>query len=142
MSQAKYLSNKPMTPDSIQDRNRIVTEHAVLVKIAALRLASRLPRSIDADDLFSAGAIGLMDAIEKFDPTHGVPFEAYARLRIHGAIVDQVREMYWVPRSLRNKSRAIENACAEIDRKTGQIPDDEAVAAEMGISLDELGRAL
>lgn len=142
MRRAKYLSNRPQTQEAIRQREQMIIEHASLVKIAAMRLASRLPSCIDVDDLFSAGVIGLMDAIEKFDPGRGVPFEVYARLRIHGAIVDQIREMDWVPRLLRKKSRTIEKCCAEIDRRTGQIPDDEAIAAEMGVSLAEYYRQL
>lgn len=120
-----------------EEKERLILQHAPLVKYMALRLVSRLPSSVQADDLFNAGIIGLIDAIDKFDPTQGIQFETYAKIRIRGAMLDEIRSMDWVPRSLRQKSSSLERACSTLEQRLGCDPSDEQIAEEMGISLDE-----
>lgn len=132
-----YLTQKAERGVSPEEKERLVLQHAPLVKYMALRLVSRLPSSVQADDLFNAGIIGLIDAIDKFDPTQGIQFETYAKIRIRGAMLDEIRSMDWVPRSLRQKSSSLERACSALEQRFGCDPTDEQVAAEMGISLDE-----
>ena len=107
----------------------LMQEYAPLVKYSAQRLASRLPASVCLEDLMSAGAIGLMDAMEKYDPTRGTTFKTYAEVRIRGAMLDALREWDWVPRSVREKERALTQAYAALERQHGRPADDEEVAA-------------
>lgn len=115
-------------------------QHADLVKYMAYRMASRLPDSVQVDDLFNAGIIGLIDAIDKFDPDQNILFETYARIRIRGAMLDEIRSMDWVPRSLRQKSSEMERSLVALERRLGRDAEDEEVAGELGISLDEYYR--
>lgn len=123
-------------PSAVKDREQFILRHCDLIKYTALRLASRLPPHISVDDLFSAGVIGLMDAIDKFNPNQQVQFRTYARIRIKGAMLDEIRSMDWVPRSLRQKSTRLAKACEELEEQLGGSPTDEEVAAYMDISLD------
>src|SRR5712691_8408219 len=111
----------------------LIQDYAPLVKYVAQRLACRLPASICLDDLISAGVLGLMDAIEKYDPTRGTTFKTYAELRIRGAMLDELREWDWVPRSVRQKEHALTHAYAELERQQGRPADDEEVAAFLGL---------
>jgi RNA polymerase sigma factor for flagellar operon FliA len=103
----------------------------------ALRLVSRLPNNVQTDDLFNAGVIGLIDAIEKFDPTQGIQFETYAKIRIRGAMLDEIRSMDWVPRSLRQKGHSLEKACSGLEQRLGRNPSDEEIAEEMSLSMED-----
>lgn len=123
-------------PSAAKDREQFILGHCDLIKFTALRLASRLPPHISVDDLFSAGVIGLMDAIDKFNPSQQVQFRTYARIRIKGAMLDEIRSMDWVPRSLRQKSTRLTKACEELEEQLGASPTDEEIAAHMGISLE------
>src|SRR5947209_9346777 len=114
----------------------LIQEYAPVVKYVAQRLACRLPDWICLDDLVSAGVLGLMDAIAKYDPTRGTTFKTYAELRIRGAMLDDLREWDWVPRSVRHKEHALTQAYAEIERQQGRPADDEDVAALLGLDLD------
>jgi RNA polymerase sigma factor for flagellar operon FliA len=123
-------------------KEQLVLQHYNMVKYMALRLASRLPNNISADDLFNTGIIGLIDAIDKFDKNQGIQFETYARIRIRGAMLDEIRAMDWIPRSLRQKSSEIEKTCLALEQKLGHYPSDEEVASEMGISLNDYYKML
>ena len=109
-------------------------EHSDLVKYIAFRLISRLPDHIAVEDLISAGVLGLIDAIEKYDSGQGIPFEYYAKIRIKGAMLDEIRSMDWVPRSLRQKSSVMEKACISLEQRLGRDPTEEEIAlrAERG----------
>jgi RNA polymerase sigma factor FliA len=122
---------------SSQEKEEVILQCCSLVKFMALRLASRLPNNIQSDDLFSAGVIGLIDAIEKFDPTQGIQFETYAKIRIRGAMLDEIRSMDWVPRSLRRKSHRLEKAYSVLEQKLGRNPTDEEIAQELNITVEE-----
>jgi RNA polymerase sigma factor for flagellar operon FliA len=114
----------------------LIRDYAPLVKYLARRLACRLPATVCLDDLISAGVLGLMDAIEKYDPTRGTPFKSYAEVRIRGAMLDTLREWDWAPRSVRQKERALTQAYAALERQQGRPADDEDVAAVLGLDLD------
>jgi RNA polymerase sigma factor for flagellar operon FliA len=120
------------------DRERLILAYAPTVKYLAQRLASRLPASIALDDLIQAGVIGLIDAIAKYDSSRDNTFKTYAECRIQGAMLDAVRNLDWVPRSVRQKERALAQAYATLERTHGRPGRDEEVAALLGIDLMEL----
>src|SRR5438876_11909960 len=114
----------------------LIQEYAPLVKYVAQRLACRLPASVCLDDLISAGALGLMDAIAKYDPTRGTAFKTYAELRMRGAMLDALREWDWAPRTVRQKEHALTQAYAALERQHGRSAADEEVAAFLGLDLE------
>jgi RNA polymerase sigma factor for flagellar operon FliA len=120
-------------------REKLVLTYLPLVKAAALRLKSAcgLPRVVQLDDLESAGVRGLIQAVEGYDPQRGIRFESYASQRIRGAMLDGLRELDWLPRSLRGKVKSLEKAMGSCEVRLGNIPEDEDVAAELGLTLDE-----
>jgi RNA polymerase sigma factor for flagellar operon FliA len=119
-------------------RDRLILTYAPLVKYVAGRLGSGLPAHVDEGDLVSYGLLGLIGAIERYDPERDVKFETYAIARIKGAIIDELRAMDWVPRSVRSRAREIERAIGELERQLMRAPTDEEIAAKVGISEDEL----
>jgi RNA polymerase sigma factor for flagellar operon FliA len=123
-------------------RERLILQYSPLVKFVAGRVASGLPQSVEQSDLVSYGIFGLMDAIDKFDPERGFKFETYAISRIRGAIIDELRSIDWVPRSVRAKARAIERAYAKLEAELKRSPEDKEVAAELGITQAELDHTL
>jgi RNA polymerase sigma factor for flagellar operon FliA len=123
-------------------REWLVVHYASLVKFVAGRLGAGLPRSVDIGDLVSAGVFGLMNAIDRFDPEQGAKFETYAIPRIRGAILDGLRSLDWVPRSVRSRSRQIQDAIAELEHQLGRTPTDEEIAAELQIEVAELEKWL
>lgn len=118
-------------------REKIILEYAPLVKIVAGRLSMYLGYNVEYEDLVSYGIFGLIDAIDKFDFLKDVKFETYASLRIRGAILDQIRKMDWIPRTIRQKQKKIEAVIKEIEQNTGHTATDEEVASGLGISNDE-----
>jgi RNA polymerase sigma factor FliA len=123
-------------------RGRLAEKYLPLVKYVIDRIAYRLPDFIDREDLISEGILGLIDALDKFDPSRMNKFETYAVVRIRGAVLDSLRQMDWVPRSLRQKSREIENAYCEVERTLGRPATDEEVSGQLGISAVELNETL
>src|SRR5262245_61891402 len=123
-------------------RDRLILTYAPLVKYVAGRLGSGLPAHVDEGDLVSYGLLGLIGAIERYDPGRDIKFETYAITRIKGAIIDELRALDWVPRSVRSRAREIERAIAELESKLGTAPTDEQIAAKIGISVDELEESL
>lgn len=119
-------------------RDRLVLQYSPLVKFVAGRVRSGLPATVEAADLVSEGVIGLMDAIEKFDPSRGLQFQTYAVPRIRGAIVDSLRAADWVPRGVRSKARDVERAQQTLQARLGRFPEDHEIAAELGVSPGEL----
>ena len=118
-------------------REKIIIEYAGLVKLVAGRLSMYLGYNVEYEDLVSYGIFGLIDAIDKFDYEKGIKFETYASLRIRGSILDQIRKMDWIPRSLRQKQKRIDSAISKIEQNTGKAATDEAIAAELGITEEE-----
>src|SRR5213080_1608031 len=123
-------------------RDRLILTYAPLVKYVAGRLGSGLPAHVDEGDLVSYGLLGLIGAIERYDPERDVKFETYAIARIKGSIIDELRAMDWVPRSVRARARDIERAIAELERKLHRAPTDEEISEKLGISQDELEESL
>jgi RNA polymerase sigma factor for flagellar operon FliA len=123
-------------------RERLILHYAPLVKFVAGRVAAGLPQNIEQSDLVSYGIFGLIDAIDKFDPGRGYKFETYAISRIKGAIIDELRSIDWVPRSVRAKARAIERAYSKLENELRRSPEDREVAAELGMSEEELAGIL
>ncbi|MDD5935715.1 MAG: FliA/WhiG family RNA polymerase sigma factor [Clostridiales bacterium] len=119
-------------------REKIIIEYAGLVKIVAGRLSIYLGYNVEYDDLVGYGTFGLIDAIDKFDYDKGVKFETYASLRIRGAILDQIRKMDWIPRTLRQKQKRLDNAYQKIESLYGRAATDEEIANELEITVDEL----
>ena len=119
-------------------RNRLVLQYAPLVKYVAGRLRTRMPDSVDPDDLVSDGVLGLMDAIERFEPARGLSFQTFAVPRIRGAIIDGMRSMDFVPRSVRDKLRAVQRAQVLLEERLGRVPEDTEVAREVGIPVQQL----
>jgi RNA polymerase sigma factor FliA len=119
-------------------QEKIIIEYAGLVKLVAGRLSMYLGYNVEYDDLVGYGTFGLIDAVDKFDYTKGVKFETYASLRIRGAILDQIRKMDWIPRSIRQKQRKIDMAYQSLEQKYGRMASDEEIATELEISVDEL----
>jgi len=118
-------------------REQIILEYAPLVKLVAGRLSMYLGYNVEYDDLVGYGIFGLIDAIDKFDHLKDVKFETYASLRIRGAILDQIRKMDWIPRTVRQKQKKIDVAVKEIETQTGKAATDEQIAKALGISDDE-----
>src|SRR5438445_7376797 len=123
-------------------RERLVLAYSPLVKYVAGRMASGLPPHVEEADLISYGLVGLISAIERFDPAREIKFETYAITRIKGAIIDELRSMDWVPRSVRARAREIERANAKLEHHLQRAPSDKEIAGELGITVDELNDSL
>lgn len=122
---------------SPETREKIILEFAPLVKVVAGRLSMYLGYNVEYEDLVSYGIFGLIDAIDKFDCFKEVKFETYASLRIRGAILDQIRKMDWIPRTIRQKQKKIESVIKEIEQSTGHAASDEEIARGLGLTDDE-----
>ena len=123
-------------------RDRLILTYAPLVKYVAGRLGSGLPAHVEEGDLVSYGLLGLIGAIERYDPDRDVKFETYAIARIKGSIIDELRALDWVPRSVRARARDIERAVAELESKLGRAPNDDEIATKLGLTEDELEDSL
>ncbi|MDH3283553.1 MAG: FliA/WhiG family RNA polymerase sigma factor [Acidobacteriota bacterium] len=119
-------------------RDRLLEAHVGLVKYLAHRIGSRLAGPIDYDDLAGDGLVGLIEAVDRFDPSHNVRFKTYAEARIRGAILDGIRGRDWAPRSLRRAGRKLEQAIASVERRTNQPASDDEIAEELQLSIEEL----
>jgi len=117
------------------EREALVLASLALVKHVAHRVASRLPARVEINDLVGAGVIGLLDAVEKFQPERGVKFNTYAEVRIRGAILDSLRNLDWAPRSLRKKHRDLERVYSELEQQLGRAAEDQEVCEALGESL-------
>jgi RNA polymerase sigma factor for flagellar operon FliA len=124
------------------EQERVLLEHLPMVRFHARRIHEKLPQHVDIEDLVSAGIVGLMDAFAKFDPAKKVQFRSYAQFRIRGAILDSLRTLDWSPRELRRKGRAVEEAIRVLTARTGRVPGEPEIAAEMGVTLDEYQQLL
>jgi RNA polymerase sigma factor for flagellar operon FliA len=123
-------------------RERLILHYSPLVKFVAGRVAAGLPQNIEQADLVSYGIFGLIDAIDKFDPGRGFKFETYAISRIKGSIIDELRSIDWVPRSVRAKARAVERAYSKLENELRRSPEDKEVAAELDMNEDDLSQLL
>ena len=121
-----------------ETREQLIIEYAQLVKLVAGRLSMYLGHNVEYDDLVSYGIFGLIDAIDKFDLEKNVKFETYASLRIRGAILDQIRKMDWIPRSVRQRQRKIDEAMKQIEMRTGKTASDDELAQQLRLRDEEL----
>jgi RNA polymerase sigma factor for flagellar operon FliA len=127
---------------ALENRDRLVMEHVPLVKILAQRLAHRLPSQVEVSELISVGLLGLIDAASRYKPSLGVPFDAFARRRVQGAMLDSLRDLDWAPRSLRRLRRDVDGAMNAVRRRTGREPEEAEIAAEMGMAIAEYEKAI
>ncbi len=119
-----------------------IEKYAPLVKRAALHLKARLPASVELDDLIQSGMLGLMDAISHYEEGHGAAFETYATIRIRGAMIDEMRQSDWAPRSVHQNSRQISEAITRLSHRLGREPSDAEIAAEMGLTIEKYQQML
>jgi len=122
------------------ERDRLVHESWPLVRRVALQVASRLPAQVELSDLTQAGFLGLLDAASRYDAAKGVRFSTYAELRIRGSILDGLRELDWVPRSVRRRRRELEAASGRLEARLGRAPSETELAVELDLSVSDLGR--
>jgi RNA polymerase sigma factor for flagellar operon FliA len=133
----KAAASQYLLSTSAEDRERLILEHLPQVRLIARRIHERLPDSVSLDDLISTGIVGLISAIDNFDPAHNVKLKTYAEYKIRGAILDSLRGLDWAPRQQRKKSKQIEAAIAAIEQRAKRTPREEEIAAELGISMEE-----
>jgi RNA polymerase sigma factor for flagellar operon FliA len=134
----KYQEINHVDQDSMDSKYReeLILKYAPLVKQIAERMAVRLPPNISKEELIGPGVLGLFDAIDKFDSKRGIKFRTYANLRIKGAILDELRKMDWISRSVRRNINRIEDAIRTLELKLGREPKDDEIAKEMGLEMD------
>ncbi len=137
MSSLELLWREYRESGSKISKDKLLVEYAHLVKYVAARIMVNLPKHVDSNDLISAGIMGLIKAVETFEPERGFKFETYASHKIRGAILDELRSLDWVPRSVRQKSRDLQRVFAKLENQLGRVPYDDEVCEEMGISLAE-----
>jgi RNA polymerase sigma factor for flagellar operon FliA len=125
-----------------ENREEVIKRYSPMIKYVANRIAMRLPPHIEVDDLISVGVLGLMDAITKYDSSRGAKFKTYAEFRVRGAILDELRALDWVPRSIRQKASAVEKVVRSLEAKLRRLPEDDEVAKEMDMSLDQFYRTI
>ena len=118
-------------------RQELIEEYLPLTRYVASQMSQRLPPSVEFNDLVAYGTLGLLDAIEKFDPARGVKFGTYAVNRIRGAVLDELRSLDWVPRSVRTKARSIERVTTSLGNQLGRMPTDVEIAEELGLNMAE-----
>src|SRR5256712_3015793 len=120
-----------------EERERLILEHLNQVRLIARRIHERLPENIHLDDLISAGVVGLISAIDHFDPVHKVKLKTYAEYKIRGAILDSLRGLDWAPRQKRKQAKQIDAAIAKAEQRLQRPPNEEEIAAQLEISIDE-----
>src|SRR5437763_15050456 len=123
-----------LTPEA---REKLIVQHLPQVRLIARRIHERLPASISLDDLVSTGVIGLIAAIDRYDPKHDVKLKTYAEYKIRGAILDTLRGLNWAPRQQRKRARLIESAIAALEQVLQRMPTEEEIAGRLGITLPE-----
>ncbi len=134
---AYNMKSDPTTAQQHAVREHLILEHMPQIKYIAQRISTKLPSHVELNDLIGAGVLGLLDAIEKFDPGRAVKFKTYAELRIKGAILDSLRNLDWAPRSLRKKSKDLEKVHKELEQRMGRPATEKEVCDEMNMTLDE-----
>jgi RNA polymerase sigma factor for flagellar operon FliA len=140
------MSNPYCRPEAAEadaeERERLILEHLPQVRLIARRIRDRLPDNVSLDDLVSAGIVGLIAAVDQYDPAHNVKLKTYAEHKIRGAILDSLRGLDWAPRQRRKKAKQIEFAICRAEQRLHRIPDEDEIAAEMGVDLKEYHRWL
>jgi RNA polymerase sigma factor for flagellar operon FliA len=140
------MSNPYCSPDAAEadaeERERLILEHLPQVRLIARRIRDRLPDNVSLDDLVSAGIVGLIAAVDQYDPLRNVKLKTYAEHKIRGAILDSLRGLDWAPRQRRKKAKQIEFAICRAEQRLRRIPGEDEIAAEMGLNLEEYHRWL
>ena len=142
MSNIETLWEEYRSSGSKVAKDKLLAEYAGLVKYIADRVGYSLPRSVDRQDLLSCGILGLIKAVETFDPAKDIKFETFASHKIRGAILDELRALDWVPRSVRQKAKFIQKAYSELEEKLGRTPYDDEVCVHLGVSSEEFEKIL
>jgi len=137
----QWPTRRRIRPGSVTEE-QLVEKYLPLVRTVVGRLAMTLPPHVDGEDLYSAGLGGLLSAVRQYNPTAGTAFETYARLRIRGAVFDELRRMDWVPRSVHTKTRKVQAAMQDLERQHGRVPTDDEIAKVLKISVLEYHRWL
>ncbi|MCY4512299.1 MAG: FliA/WhiG family RNA polymerase sigma factor [Bdellovibrionales bacterium] len=133
----KQHKKKASTRISLKERNKIIVQYMPMIHCIAKKISIRLPSHIECDDLISNGVIGLMDAIEKYDPNRDNKFKTYAEFRVRGAILDALRSQDWIPRSIRDKTKKLNKITQKLELELGRVPEDHEVAKALSITLEE-----
>src|ERR1700752_2406638 len=128
---------KYQTRDHPEDRERLILEHLPQVRLIARRIHERLPENVNLEDLISTGTLGLIAAIDRFDPNHETKLKTYAEYKIRGAILDSLRGLDWAPREHRKRAKLIESAIAALERQHQRMPSEEEIAAYLKLSVSE-----
>ena len=134
ISLSAYRNKNKKLP--VAERNKIIEEHLPMIRFVARKISAKLPPHIDYEDLVSNGLIGLVDAIEKYDPKRNNKFKTYAEFRVRGAILDALRSQDWIPRSIRDKAKKIEKAKQVLEQKYSRAPEEKEIAEELNVSLE------
>jgi len=134
----KYHTDEGTTAD----REQLILEHLPQVRLIARRIHDRLPENVSLDDLISTGVVGLIAAVDNFDPAHGVQLKTYAEHKIRGAILDSLRELDWAPKNKRRRAKQIEACISMLEQRLGRAPAEDEIAAELKISLEEYQQQL
>jgi RNA polymerase sigma factor for flagellar operon FliA len=128
---------RAISPVMAEERERLIMEHLPQVRLIARRIHERLPESVSLDDLISTGVVGLISAIDHFDPSHNVKLKTYAEYKIRGAILDSLRGLDWAPRQQRKRAKQIEAAIQSLEQRLHGSPSEDQIAKELGVSIDE-----
>src|SRR6204780_2925638 len=128
------IKNYPLRSHAPEERERLILEHLPQVRLIARRIHERLPESVNLDDLISTGTLGLIAAIDRFDPSHNVKLKTYAEYKIRGAILDSLRGLDWAPRQQRKRAKQIESAIQAIEQRLHRTPSEEEIASELKLS--------
>ena len=146
LAEKEPVKTKQAIPSSMilrgDDREQLIQDFVPVIKYMALRLAMRVSSGLNVEDLISAGTVGLLDAITKFDPSREIKFRTYAEFRIRGAMLDEIRAMDWVPRSMRERIGKIQHAANEYTKRKGRPPTEAELAAELGMEMEEVDETL
>lgn len=137
MVETEVMNRYAVQDNAAEERERLILEHLPQVRLIARRIHERLPDSVNIEDLISTGTLGLIAAIDRFDPSHNVKLKTYAEYKIRGAILDSLRGLDWAPRQQRKRCKQIESAIATAEQRLGRMPSEEEIAQELSLSIDE-----
>ena len=133
----QFMKRYLMQESKVEERERLILEHLPQVRLIARRIHERLPESVNLEDLISTGTIGLIAAIDRFDPSHNVKLKTYAEYKIRGAILDSLRGLDWAPRQQRKRTKQIEAAICAIEQRVHRSPSEDEIARELGLTIEE-----
>ena len=133
----QFMKRYLMQESKADERERLILEHLPQVRLIARRIHERLPESVNLEDLISTGTIGLIAAIDRFDPSHNVKLKTYAEYKIRGAILDSLRGLDWAPRQQRKRTKQIEAAICAIEQRVHRSPSEDEIAHELGLTIEE-----